>query len=103
MKWFIKEEKPKHKYFVKDENDPITFGKFKGLSLAQLNQAEATRNWFQWASREGLFGVEDFWSSETRVIYWEIMARCAETYHGEKYEVDYCELDMCGLDMQDFF
>ena len=98
MKWFIKEEKPKHKYFVKDENDPITFGKFKGLSLAQLNQAEANRNWFQWASREGLFGVEDFWSSETRAIYWEIMARNGHQYYGEQSGLEYDDLD---LDMWD--
>ena len=97
MKWFIKEERPKHKYFVRDENDPITFGKFKGLSLAQLNQAEANRNWFQWASREGLFGAEDLWSPETRAVYWEIMARYAEPYYGEECEVKYLDLDYWDL------
>ena len=70
---------------------------FECVSLAHLNQAEANRNWFQWASREGLFGVEDFWSSETRAIYWEIMARCPEPYYGEEYEVKYLDLDYWDL------
>ena len=62
-----------------------------------MNQVEANRNWFQWASREGLFGVEDFWSSETRAIYWEIMTRYAEPYYGEEREVKYLDLDYWDL------
>lgn len=83
----------KNKYYVKDHNDPIPFGKFKGLTLKQLHQLEVTRDWFVWADLQGLFGTEDFWPPKTMDIYNKILKTgrkgfAIHTYYGEEFETD---------------
>ena len=77
----------KYKYYVKDHNDPIPFGKHKGKTLLELHHLGVTGGYFQWCWKNKLFGKEEFWSEKTIKIYKTILSR--PDYRRRRYRVDY--------------
>lgn len=87
----------KHKYHVKHCDEPLPFGKLKGHTLREIHDIGNEGDYFRWCFNNGLFGCEDFWGTEIREIYKNILEDSENINYSkddywdflDDYEMDY--------------